>query len=74
MLKYKVRIKLFVLNLREQEVFMCCVHRIAIAIEFLLEFVDMDNDNRFTVVSLCMKLCSCKFLTTLFEDVDVSFV
>jgi hypothetical protein len=53
MLKYKVRIQSFVLNLREQKVFMYCVRRIAIAIEFLLARVDMDNDNRFTVVNLC---------------------
>jgi len=52
MLKYKVSIKLFVLNLREQEVFMCCVPRITIAIEFLLSCVNMDNDNRFIIVSL----------------------
>jgi len=74
MLKYKARIKLFALNLREQEMFMCCVRRIAIAIEFLLACVDMGNDNRFTVVSLCNKLCLCHFLTKLFENVDMSFV
>jgi len=56
MLKYKIRIKLFVLNLRKQEVFVCCVRRSAIVIEFLLARVDMDNDNRFTVVILCNKL------------------
>jgi len=62
MLKYKIRIKLFVLHLREQEVFVCCVRRIAIAIESLLALVDMDNDNRFTVVSLRNKLCLCNIL------------
>jgi hypothetical protein len=57
-LKYKVRIKLFVLNLREQEVFMCCVRRIFIAIEFLLACVDMDNDTRFTLAAcVTIKLC-----------------
>ena len=40
----------------------------------VLTCVDMDNDNRFTVVSLSNKLCLCNFVTKLFDDVDMSFV
>jgi hypothetical protein len=54
---YKIRIQLFVLNLREIEVFVCYVRRIVI--ELLLARVAMDNDNRVTVVCLCNKLCVC---------------
>ena len=56
-LKYKISMKLSVLNLREQEAFAYCVRRIAI--EFLLPRADMDNDNRSTVFCLCNDKIMC---------------